>query len=48
VHRSHLVNKQFVKAIKGRDKKRLLMNNGEYIGVSRSNQGTIEDKLYAA
>jgi two-component system LytT family response regulator len=48
VHRSHLVNRQFVKAIKGTDKKRLLMNNGEYIVVSRSNMRAIEDKMYAA
>jgi two-component system LytT family response regulator len=46
VHRSHLVNKLFVKAIKGKDKKRLLMNNGEYIGVSRSNKGVIEGRLF--
>ena len=46
VHRSHLVNKLFVKAIKGKDKKRLLMNNGEYIGVSRRNMEMIEGRLF--
>ena len=46
VHRSHLINKLFVKAIKGKNKKRLLMNNGEYIGVSRSNSVQIESRVF--
>ncbi len=35
VHRSHLVNKQFVKAISGRKIKTILLNNGENVVVSR-------------
>lgn len=35
VHRSHLVNKQFVKAINGRKIKTILLNNGENVVVSR-------------
>ena len=35
VHRSHLVNKQYIKAVKGIVTKTLLMNSGEYIVVSR-------------
>lgn len=34
VHRSHLVNKQFVKAINGRKTKIILLNNGENVVVS--------------
>ena len=35
VHRSHLINMQFLKSIKGIDTKILLMVSGDYIVVSR-------------
>jgi len=35
VHRSHLVNKKFVKAINGEKIKTILLNNGDNIVVSR-------------
>ena len=46
VHRSHLINKLFVQSVKGSNRKRLLMNNGEYIGVSRSNSVQIESRVF--
>ena len=46
VHRSHLVNKLFVKSINGSINKKLLMNNGEYIGVSRNNNVQIEHRVF--
>ena len=46
VHRSHLINKLFVQSVKGSNLKRLLMNNGEYIGVSRSNSVQIESRVF--
>jgi two-component system LytT family response regulator len=46
VHRSHLVNRRFVKELSGISSKRLLMNNGEYIIISRRNRDTIEGRLF--
>lgn len=48
VHQSHLVNKLFVKTLSGNNSKKLLMNNGEYIVVSRRKQVTIKKRLNAA
>jgi len=42
VHRSHLVNKQFVTAIKGRKTKTILLNNGENVVVSRRRKGIVD------
>jgi len=38
VHRSHLVNRMYVSAIKGQRNKSLLLLNGESIGMSRRKQ----------
>ena len=46
VHRSHLINKLFVQSVKGSNCKRLLMNNGEFIGVSRSHSVQIESRVF--
>lgn len=35
VHRSHLINRQFVQKIKGHHSKSLLLNNGESIAISK-------------
>ena len=43
VHQSHLVNKLFVITLSGNNSKKLLMNNGEYIVVSRRKQVTIKE-----
>jgi two-component system LytT family response regulator len=43
VHRSHLVNKSFVKAINGNDNKTLQMNTGEFIVVSRRRKDLMQN-----
>ncbi len=42
VHRSHLINKQFVTAIKGRKIKTILLNNGENVVVSRRRKRMVD------
>ena len=42
VNRSHLINMQFVKTIKGIDTKTLLMDSGDYIVVSRRKKDRLQ------
>ena len=41
VHRSHLVNKMFMLQVNGAKNKKLLLNNGESIAVSRRKSGVL-------
>lgn len=50
VHRSHLVNRMYVSAIKGQRNKSLLLLNGERIAISRRRQMVFSESyrnLYA-
>jgi two-component system LytT family response regulator len=42
VHKSHLVNKHFIKDIAGISKKTIVLNNGESIVMSRRKRGIAE------
>jgi two-component system LytT family response regulator len=48
VHRSHLVNRLFVTAIKESDSKKIRMKSGEYIVVSRSNRESLKTNFETA
>jgi two-component system, LytTR family, response regulator len=44
-HRSHLVNKRFIKKIKGNITKTLVLHNGENIVISRRKKGGLMQQL---